>query len=322
MRDEVSSEFELIRRFFTPPESDHDDIVLGVGDDCALIRVSPDSELAITTDTLVAGVHFPLDTDPADIGYKAAAVSLSDLAAMGARPLGLTLALTIPEIDEAWLGGFARGFGEALEREGGTLVGGDTTRGPLSITVTAFGDLPAGSAITRGGAREGDDIWVTGALGDAALALRLLLEGRDCPKALRSRLDRPDPRVREGIALREIATAAIDVSDGLVADLGHLLDASGGGATLRLSEIPLSKAFEDALGGSIDWSLPLAGGDDYELLFTAPPGARPRILSRLAELDCRVTRIGEIEKQAGLRIVGPDGEPFAFERSGYDHFRG
>lgn len=316
----MPSEFELIRRFFTPPESEHDDVVLGVGDDCALLTQEAGMETAVTTDTLIAGIHFPLDTKPYDIGFKSAAVSLSDLAAMGARPTGLLLALTLPVADEAWLGEFSRGFGDILEREGGVLIGGDTTRGPLSVTVTALGSLPAGSALTRKGAREGDEIWVTGTLGDAALALRLLQDGEACPDTLRSRLDRPDPRIREAYGLRGIATAAIDISDGLAADLGHVLDVSGVGATLRLADIPLSKDFESIFGNVPDWLLSLTGGDDYELLFTAPPGARSRILSRMAELDCPVTCIGAIEEKNGLRIVGPDGEPFVFEHGGYDHF--
>ena len=320
----MPSEFELIRRYFTPPESDHDDVVLGVGDDCALLTQNEGRETAVSTDTLVAGVHFPADTAPYNIGFKSVAVSLSDLAAMGARPVGILLALTLPEVDEEWLGEFARGLNDILAREGGMLIGGDTTRGPLTITVTAIGDLPVGSALTRDGAHSGDDIWVTGTLGDAALALKLMREGRECPEELRAKLDRPDPRVREAYALRGVATAAIDISDGLAADLGHLLESSGVSATLRLTDIPLSREFEAACGDDRDWNLPLAGGDDYELLFTAQPGARSVIFSRMTELHCLVTRIGTIDEMEGeqvLRIIGLDGEKFVLDHGGYDHFR-
>ncbi len=314
------SEFDLIDRHF----AGHDrgpGVRLGVGDDAALLA-PPDSgeSLAVTIDTLVAGVHFAPDADPASLGHKLLAVSLSDLAAMGARPAWATLALTLPAIDEAWLAAFAGGLLGLAAEHGVALVGGDTTRGPLTLTLQAAGHVPADRALRRSGARPGDAVCVTGTLGDAALALDPPA-GLDAAEAdwLRARLDRPTPRVAAGLALRGLARAAIDVSDGLAADLGHVLAASGVGTTVELERLPLGAPLR-RLAAAGDWRLPLAGGDDYELCFTLP-AAR---LDDLGDLDLGVpvTRVGTVEAAPGLRLVAPDGRPYALERAGYDHFGG
>ncbi|EHQ52191.1 thiamine-monophosphate kinase [Ectothiorhodospira sp. PHS-1] len=316
-------EFDLIRRHFTQAPR-HPDVILGVGDDAALLRVPPGHELVVSVDTLIQGVHFPAQTPPAAVGHKALAVNLSDLAAMGAMPRWITLALTLPDQDPDWLGAFARGLLDLARQHGVELVGGDTTRGPLSITVQIMGVAPVGAALRRRGARPGDRIMVTGTPGDAALALQRMLAGQalDPDDPLRRRLDRPTPRVAAGLALRGLASACIDISDGLCQDLGHVLTASGVGATLRTSDLPLSAAFLAHMPAEgIDWSLPLAGGDDYELLFTVPPERVPRVHERLAGTGCPVTEIGEIEAESGLRVLDPAGDRLSLDRGGYDHFQ-
>ncbi|SEP83494.1 thiamine-monophosphate kinase [Ectothiorhodospira magna] len=315
-------EFDLIRRYFTQAPR-HPDVILGVGDDAALLRVPPGHELVVSVDTLIQGVHFPLQTPPAAVGHKALAVNLSDLAAMGALPRWITLALTLPDQNPDWLETFAQGLLDLARQHEVELVGGDTTRGPLSITVQVMGLVPTGTALRRQGARPGDRIMVTGTPGDAALALQRLLAGQtlDPDDPLVQRLDRPTPRVAAGLAVRDLATACIDISDGLCQDLGHILTASGVGATLHTSALPLSPAF---LSGhpvdSIDWTLPLTGGDDYELLFTVPPEHIAAVHQALAIAGCLVTEIGEIEARPGLRVLGPTGNRLLLERSGYDHF--
>ncbi|MBK1691584.1 thiamine-phosphate kinase [Ectothiorhodospira mobilis] len=312
-------EFDLIRCYFTPADLPGD-VHLGVGDDAALLCVPPDHELVVSVDTLVQGVHFPVDTPSGAIGHKALAVNLSDLAAMGATPRWVTLALTLPGEDTAWVEAFARGFLDLARSHEVALVGGDTTRGPLTLTVQAMGVVPTGAALRRDGARPGEAILVTGTVGDAALALRELGRGRADPR-LRARLDRPEPRVAAGRALRGLASACIDVSDGLAQDLGHILAASGVGATLETARLPLSPAFREVMGTEdVDWSLPLAGGDDYELLFTAPQGAVEALCRTLAGLGCPATVIGRTETEPGLRILDPQGNPLPLERGGYAHF--
>ncbi len=314
------SEFDLIARHFAGHDR-RDGVRLGVGDDAALLEPPPPGELlAVTIDTLVSGVHFRPGVDPAALGHKLLAVSLSDLAAMGARPAWATLALTLPEVDEAWLAAFASGLFALAEVHDVALVGGDTTRGPLALTLQAAGYVPPDQALRRDGARAGDAVCVTGTLGDAALALAPP-DGLpdDALARLEARLDRPTPRVAAGLALRGIATAAIDLSDGLAADLGHVLAASGVGATLELARLPLSPALRTQTDAG-DWSCPLAGGDDYELCFTLPE-------ARLAELeglglDVAVTRVGTVETEPGLRLVDPEGRPSTLRRAGYDHFGG
>jgi thiamine-monophosphate kinase len=316
------SEFDLIDRFFHRCGAARGDVVLGVGDDAALLRVPAGMELALTLDTLVQGVHFLPGTDPHSLGHKALAVNLSDLAAMGAEPAWATLALTLPESDPAWLEAFSDGFCRLARECGVQLVGGDTTRGPLALSVEAKGLVPVGQALRRSGARAGDLIFVSGVLGDAGLALRALRDGLEVDDLdyLRGRMERPQPRLALGRSLLGRASAAIDISDGLVADLGHILDSSRVGAVVELGRLPCSEPVSAYLTRSGDWSLPLSAGDDYELCFTLPPG-RLAALERLAEnLRCRITRIGEITREPGLHIRAADGGDYRPRSSGYEHF--
>lgn len=309
-------EFELIRRHFSRLAPDAPGLRLGIGDDCALVEVPPAHELAVTTDTLVAGRHFPPSTAPFDIGWKALAVNLSDLAAMGAEARWFTLALTLPSADPVWLEGFADGLRVLARQCGVALIGGDTTRGPLSITVTAMGVVPAGAALRRSGARPGDRICVTGTLGDAALALRLL-DAPGLPAALRERLDRPQPRLAAGIALRGLATAALDLSDGLAGDLGHILSASGVGAEISLQALPASAWFKGLASDAERFEWMLRGGDDYELCVCLPPEAVPEARARL---DVPFTEIGSIVAEPGLFAVDGTGARQLLDAVGYLHF--
>lgn len=314
------TEFDLIRRHFARAGAARADVVEGVGDDCALLQVPPDSELAVSIDTLVAGVHFLADCDPEGLGHKCLAVGLSDLAATGAEPAWATLAITLPRSDEAWLAAFARGFSVLADAHGVALVGGDTTRGPLAVTVQVHGFVPAGSGIMRRGAKPGDLICVSGTLGDAGFALARLRSAEPVSGVLRRRLERPTPRVGLGIALRGLASAAIDVSDGLLADLGHILERSGVGAVVELGSLPLSPEVADAAGGG-DWDLPLASGDDYELCFTLPPARRGE-LDRLARsCGCGVRVVGRVAADGEIVCRLPDGSDWHARRTGYDHFR-
>lgn len=312
-------EFELIREFFQRPVTDPA-VHLGIGDDCALLAVPAGEELAVTTDTLVAGRHFPESASPCDIGWKSLAVNLSDLAAMGATARWVTLALTLPTSDEAFLSEFARGFFALAAQERISLVGGDTTRGPLSVTVTALGTVPAGAALRRSGARAGDDLYVSGTIGDAGLGLRLELDQwvDDLPPAARdialTRLHRPVPRLALGLSLRGLSTACIDVSDGLAQDLGHILTASGVGAELELSALPRSAALA-AIDPAFADILALTSGDDYELLFTAPPSVR----AALAALPVPCARIGRLTAEPGLRFFR-QGRPVDMPVAGFTHF--
>lgn len=312
-------EFELIRAFFRRPATDAS-VRLGVGDDCALLAPPPGEVLAVTTDTLVAGRHFPETAAAFDIGWKALAVNLSDLAAMGAQARWVTLALTLPDSDEAFLRAFADGFFALADAAGVSLVGGDTTRGPLSLTITAMGCVPAGAALCRDGARAGDDVYVSGTVGDAGLGLRLELQQwvDDLDSAARemalARLRRPEPRLALGLALRGVASACLDVSDGLAQDLGHLLAASGVGAELELDALPRSAALAGIDAGFAD-ILALTSGDDYELLFTAPPSARDAV----AALPLPCTRIGGITAEEGLRFRR-HGQPVEMPVAGFTHF--
>lgn len=312
-------EFGLIREFFTRPSTDAA-VHLGVGDDAALLAVPDRHELVVTTDTLVAGRHFPEDAAAYDIGWKSLAVNLSDLAAMAAEARWATLALTLPADDEDFLRGFSRGFFALADQENISLVGGDTTRGPLSITVTAMGVVPVGRALRRSAARVGDDVYVSGSVGDAGLGLRLALgQWHDelSPAAhdfALQRLHRPQPRLALGLRLRELATACLDVSDGLAQDLGHLLRASGVGAELQLECLPRSAALAEIDTAFAD-ILALTSGDDYELLFTAPPSAR----SGIASLLPACTRIGTIQPEPGLRFTR-DGNALDMPAAGFNHF--
>ncbi len=318
------SEFNIIERYFTHQQKTDPAIVLGIGDDAAILHVPEGMELAVSMDTLVECVHFPAATHPADIGHKALAVNLSDMAAMSAEPRWATLALTLPESDESWLENFSKGFFNLADRYGVQLIGGDTTRGPLSITIQIHGLVPAGAALRRSAARPGDLIYVTGELGDAGLALLLLQEkislSAEQAAHVMTRLNRPEPRVKEGLALRGIAHAEIDLSDGLAADLGHILDASGVGATLHMERLPLSPAVTSVLDKAGGWNLPLSAGDDYELCFTVPRENQAKLLEAMEQFSCRCTCIGVIEATPGLRCRLANGELFEPVRTGYQHF--
>ncbi len=324
-------EFDLIRRYFTHPPGHAPQVVLGVGDDCALLQPAPGKQWAVSSDMLVEGRHFFPGTDAARLGHKALAVNLSDLAACGARPLGFTLALALPQADEAWLEAFSRGLLQLADLHGCPLVGGDTTRGPLNICITVFGEVPPGQALLRSGARPGDDIYVSGTLGDARLALAALQGQIALPEALlnstRLRLEQPTPRVALGMALRGVASAALDVSDGLLGDLGHILHASGTGAcidtglTSKLIAVgAYLESVEADFGHEFLEQCALAGGDDYELVFTAPATARDAVARASQASATPVTRIGQIEASSGLRLVGPHGEAVAPRYTSFDHF--
>lgn len=318
------SEFTLIQRYFAERPTQRPDVALGIGDDCALLRVPPGQALAVTLDTLTAGVHFFADADPEGVGHKSLAVNLSDLAAMGAEPAWATLTLALPEVDEIWLEGFCRGFFTLAERFGVQLVGGDTTRGPLTITIQAHGFVPEHLALRRDGARAGDIIGVTGVVGDAGLALaagygRVAIPAVHRPY-LQHRLERPEPRIRQGLELRGLASAAIDISDGLAQDLGHILDRSGAGACLNVDCLPCSAALTACLDREAAVNAALTGGDDYELLFTVPPRRLAQVRRLAAAWDCRYTEIGVIEAVPGLRCQWVDGTPFRPAGHGYDHF--
>jgi thiamine-monophosphate kinase len=317
-------EFSLIDTFFANCTQRRQDVALGVGDDCALLQIPSGVELAVSIDTLVAGVHFALDVDPEALGYKAGAVGLSDLAAMGAEPAWATLALTLPEFNQVWLTQFAHGLSELLTNYGVQLVGGDTTRGPLTITLQLHGFVPEGVALRRDGACPGDRIYVTGTLGDAGLALQARNEGVCLAQKTHSfvvqRLEWPQPRVKEALALRSLAHAAIDISDGLAADLGHVLERSGVGAELQIEALPLSEALCASLDPLQSWVLALTAGDDYELCFTAPAESHAQVQAALAALGCPCTPIGTIEEKRGLRCYLHDGTLFTPNHSGYRHF--
>ncbi len=316
-------EFTLIDRYFTRHGRRRPDVLLGIGDDAALCRVPEGMSLVVTTDMLVEGVHFPPATEAEAVGHKALAVNLSDLAAMGADPAWFTLALSLPHPDEHWLEGFTHGLFALADRSNCELVGGDTVRGPRTVTIQALGTVPEGQALGRRGAAAGDRIYVTGTLGDAALGLAALRgkfdPGVDRAEFFRSRLDRPEPRLEAGRALRGIASAAIDISDGLIADLGHILSASGVGARVRLDHIPLSPAY-DAMRPVTGWDAALSGGDDYELCFTVP-AARVSELERVAGNWAYGARsIGEIVAQPGLYVEDADGREYRPRHSGHNHF--
>ena len=320
-------EFALIDRLRRRVRG-REDVPLGIGDDAALLQPAPGEQLAITTDTLNAGVHFPLDTAPADIGWKTLAVNLSDLAAMGAQPRWCTLSLSLPGDEPAWVEQFADGFFTLADAHGIALVGGDTTRGPLSLSITALGTLPVGAALRRDAARVGDDLWITGMPGEAAAALALWQAGtlavdrvaaEAWQETLRQRLLRPTPRVAAGLRLRGLAHACVDVSDGLFADLAHICERSGVGARVELAGLPIS----DALRGTADrrireWQV--GGGDDYELCFTAAPADREAVQAALAFAAVEGHRIGRIVAGQGVQVLDEEGCAWQPSRSGYQHF--
>ena len=327
------AEFDLIERIRARAMA-REGVLLGIGDDAAVLHVPAGHELVVTADTLNAGVHFPLDAAPADIGWKALAVNLSDLASMGARPAWCTLSLSLPADDPAWLDGFLDGFLELADAHAVALVGGDTTRGPLSIAVTAMGWVEAGAALRRDGARIGDEVWVTGTLGDAAAALvlgghvLLPLDGAAMPvveagnaAVLRARLARPTPRVVVGRALAGLAHACVDVSDGLLADLGHICRRSGVGAEIEIAQLPASPALRAAFADDVLRAvLQASGGDDYELCFTVAPSRAAPLRAALAQSGTAATRIGHIVAGAGVRALRADGSAWLAPRQGHVHF--
>ena len=319
------SEFELIRRYFTHRARG---AVLGVGDDAAIVRARRGVDLVITTDMLVCGRHFRADADPARLGHKCLAVNLSDIAAMGGTPRWATLAVALPEADARWLAAFSRGFMRLARRYGVDLVGGDTTRGPLTVCVQITGDVPAGTALRRDGARVGDDVWVSGTLGDAALAVaaargRLRFTPPERTR-LQARLDTPAPRVALGAALRGIARSAIDVSDGLVADLGHICERSRVAAQVELGRVPHSPVMENVLHRPAALAALLAGGDDYELCFTASPRQRRALLRLSRRQGVGLARIGRIvwprRRNPLVTVLGGNGKPISLEHKGFEHF--
>jgi len=318
------NEFELIREYFARQPVTRPDVVLGIGDDAALLQVPADQELVVSTDMLVAGVHFPEGTDPVSIGHKSLAVNLSDLAAMGATPAWFTLNLSLPQADPVWLKGFCQGLFGLARVHALALVGGDTTHGPLTIGIQIMGLAPRGQALRRSGARAGERIYVTGLLGEAALGLRLVQGKLDLPEEYRAtvvqQLSRPMPRVQAGLRLRGLASACIDISDGLLADLGHILEASGVGARIHLDRLPLSPAY-DAAFQQVGWDAALAGGDDYELCFTVPPERELAFRNASTRFGVSCSYIGDIEAQPGLRVLEKDGTPYVTGPGGYDHFR-
>lgn len=316
----VIREFELIERHFASLNPTGEAVIQGPGDDCARVRVPADRELAISIDTLVEGVHFPVDTDAADIGHKALACGLSDLAASGATPVWCMLALALPAADESWIARFASGFGDLAREYEIALVGGDMTRGPLSATVQVAGHVPTGAGLTRAGARPGHDVYVSGTPGEAAAGLARLQSGSAAPgEPLLARLNRPCPRVRLGERLRGLATACVDVSDGLIADLGHILHTSRTGARLDLGALPTSTALRAAADPEQVQRWILHGGDDYELCFCAP-SERAAELAAFDPALGGITRIGTVEAQAGIRGVHRGESAVSLADDGYRHF--
>lgn len=317
-------EFDLIARYFTRPARR---AVTGVGDDCALWQPQSGMQLAVSSDMLVEGRHFLSTVAPQRLGHKALAVNLSDLAACGARPLAFTLALSLPRVDEAWLQGFSHGLFLLADAHGCELIGGDTTQGPLNICITVFGEIPPGDALLRGAAQAGDDIYVSGTVGDARLALEVfrgsLSLDAELFEAARLRMEQPEPRVALGLALRGIANACIDISDGLVGDLGHIMKASGVGAVLTTGWVADSAAISPALQSlpmSRRLDMALAGGDDYELLFTAAPDQAQAVQEAANDCDVPVTCIGRISAGQGLQVMDIHGVPISRRFVSFDHF--
>ncbi|GAB3457136.1 thiamine-phosphate kinase [Massilia terrae] len=320
------SEFDLIKRYFTRERAGRASTVLGVGDDCALLAPTPGMQLAVSTDMLVEDRHFFAGADPRKLGHKCLAVNLSDLAAMGARPLAFTLALALPQADADWLAGFSEGLFALADEYGCELIGGDTTRGPLNICITVFGEIEPGHALRRDAARDGDDIWISGTLGDARLALagyrnEAWLDAASHEQA-GARMHTPTPRVALGrlLAEQKLARAALDISDGLIGDLSHILAASRVGATLDVDALPAGLALQRE-DQALRRRFTLAGGDDYELCFTAAPAQRAAIEDAGRASATPVTRVGRIEAAPGLRLVDAHGVPLALSLRGWDHFQ-
>lgn len=319
----IVKEFQLIEQFFTRRALSRRDVSLGIGDDCAIVEPAKNKSIAISCDTLVEDVHFFPDMPAKALGYKSLAVNLSDLASMGAEPAWMTLALTLPEVDEAWLSEYCSGLFDIAEYYGVALIGGDTTRGPRSITITINGQVPTGKGLTRSGAKNGDWIYVTGTLGDSALGLDLLrgsLIANDQDREyLINRHYYPTPRVLAGQSLRTLASSAIDLSDGLVSDIAHVLKASQVGAVINVDAIPLSAAMNDVVSPDTALSYALTGGEDYELLFTVPESQKGALEIALAEAGVKFSQIGQISTGRKLKLMR-NGEPFEPQDLGFEHF--
>ena len=317
------SEFELINQYFKSTTVQRDDVLLGIGDDCAILSPPPGKQLAVSTDTLISGVHFPVNTSAEDIGYKSLAVNLSDLAAMGAEPAWVSLAISLPEADEAWVKAFMKGFNQLALQHNVALVGGDTTRGSLSITVSVTGFVDTAKSLKRGNAKCGDVIFVTGKLGDARLGLESHLGNIQLTDVAREYflhcLNRPEPRVTIGQILTSYPVAAIDLSDGLLADLNHICKASSTGAVIHLDKIPLSKQLFDIYDSKLNWSMICNAGDDYELCFTCPPDDIDSLLRDLHSQGIEVFPIGEIDDSASVTCY-LNGDEYSQLGSGYNHF--
>lgn len=316
-------EFELIKEFFTAQPVCRKDVVKGIGDDCALIRANDDKLIAVTTDTLVAGVHFPHDTPPRAIGHKAVAVNLSDLAAMGAEPSWISIAITLPEVDKTWLSEFTAGIFELTEYYNVQLIGGDTTQGPLSVTITAQGTVPDGKALLRSGAQNGDYLYVTGNLGDAGLALAAIngsisLKDSDFQK-VKAKLDYPKPQVLVGQFIREFGTSAIDVSDGLLADLTHICKASTLGVNIDLSNVPLSKVMQDNLSLQDALNMALTAGDDYELIFTVSATNKVALETAMTHANVNYSCIGQMNTCEEINLT-LNKQEFVVKSVGFEHF--
>lgn len=318
------SEFSLIQQYFssigTAPG-----VVLGVGDDCAVLDVPEGQQLVVTVDTLVAGVHFPVTASPGDIAHRSLRVNLSDIAAMGAEPRWFTLALTLPEANEDWVKAFSQALADDASAFGCALVGGDTTAGPLTISIQLFGVVSKGKALTRGGAQVGDSIFVSGSLGEGAAALSLFDTSDTSVEIERDRLlkrfYRPEPRLKEGLLLRNLASAALDISDGLIADLGHIVEASGLGADIEVERLPIKSWLKCLAEASLVTQWALSGGDDYELCFTVPEKSCGVVESLIAEGKLSACCIGKISKQPGVRCFNEQGNLVDIVKTGYQHFR-
>ena len=319
----LSSEFEIIEHFFKNATGSNSSVICGIGDDAAIISPPVGHHLAISTDTLISGVHFFSDTEPYDVGYKSLAVNVSDMAAMAAEPLWVTLSLTLPDSNRGWVERFTAGFLELATKFNINLIGGDLSHGPLSITVQIIGKVPDGAALTRSGAKPGDGIYVTDCLGGAGLALAVLggeiQHFPQVPEACMARLNRPVPRIKAGIAIRSMATSAIDISDGLIGDLQHILDSSSVGAEIKLARIPVCPELND-LSDEMKWKFCLGVGDDYELCFTMPDMYADSVIDIEYKSECSVTKIGKITEGKKLEWFSLDGKPYTVSRTGYRHF--
>ena len=320
----ASSEFELIKKYFQNLTDEDSSIQCGIGDDAAIVKIPRDMDVVLSTDTLLENTHFPAGADPFDIGYKALAVNLSDIAAMGAVPKWVLLSISLPKNDEKWLEKFASGFLELARQHSVSLIGGDMSRGPLSITVQIQGLVPTDTAIKRDGAQKGDLIYVTGSLGDAGVGLDIihgkLSIGNEYEAFFLNSLNRPEISVEAGLCLREFANSAIDISDGLIADLGHILDASHVGAVIEVKKIPLSEAMLHCIDETIAWDYALISGDDYELCFTASAAQHELIFNTFREINIPVSCIGKVKGETGLQLKIPEGTCFEPSGKSYEHF--